>query len=966
MTSTSTSTSASTSTMMMEATNNKVNRVSNFNEDSIKHFCRVCTSNPYKTSKKIRPEDQNIGIFKKIGLKSILEKFLQLEISENDPLPKTICKKCFDKLMAVEFLQVLAKRSEQLFKDVLTNRSEKIITIDESYKNTSNIIPPARKLTTTPDEVIVDVTMSDPLTKDIKKKLQVAQNKRDSIGLAFHPDNLNRNAITSSPIPQVPVTIVHRMPKKRKPLLSPPEPKQLIEIPPQVQSNPPVPIHLHANTTTVTLEKPYRITYPAIKSAKMNPTSPLRHISEVPVIPQNVEIHPVVTGNSQPMGNGMPLGSIIKDVDLLKLILKALKWPYNNQTLDIQIERLKSTNFNDIIVDPNLLQDTDLIQILGPLLNPLPVTMQQQTYHITVPPETLDVPPTTMSYKLPAETSVQIITVPAAEKEKEKEHQQQQQQKQKQLDRKYHRSSSSKRHSMKNSVIRKKSDSNRPKLPTSVIVLSDSDDEHSQRSNVNANEEISSFHGVQLDPAVYPGVGENSNSNEAMLATLNRQREAMMRMHRSKRKQSLSAKNVEMVDDIMIVDEGYHMDEPYPDVVLVKKSQGSHDVQTSAHSKSSSRKSLSDVSIQTPKKDITMHLQSNPSTSMKIIPRAPDPRGYVKLKEESHLPPLKKVKVLSTNARSYVQLNDPSRVPFSMSKQTTVADADSTTKIAIKDSKVSQSTPSFEGKIPKAVSTENQKNEEKKQLNSAEQMVVVELEEFNDEERDKQNPVQEKKKHLPIPRSKTKKDRSGNRNFKILATFDISDDDAMESPQTKPGDVKGTPEVEKKQTEKTDSSLQTLSSESIVNESSIEIQNESTTIETPNESKEEEADPVAEQEDKPPTSLELPEIDIKTEQNEDVKVKKEDPESIDDAQTTKTTMETKRSQRNFVASKTAIKTEFIKSTRSASKRKIVPKLEEQPIEITNFRPARRSKTLSKYYKGPPLSGTEGRSMRSRT
>ncbi|KAJ6646363.1 Zinc finger imprinted 3 [Pseudolycoriella hygida] len=64
----------------------------------------------------------------------------------------------------------------------------------------------------------------------------------------------------------------------------------------------------------------------------------------------------------------LKLGQVIKDHDLLKLILKALKWPYNKRTQSCQMEKLKNTNFHEVLASPDLLRDADLMQLLGPYL----------------------------------------------------------------------------------------------------------------------------------------------------------------------------------------------------------------------------------------------------------------------------------------------------------------------------------------------------------------------------------------------------------------------------------------------------------------------------------------------------------------------------------------------------------------------------------------------------------------------
>lgn len=65
----------------------------------------------------------------------------------------------------------------------------------------------------------------------------------------------------------------------------------------------------------------------------------------------------------------LKLGHIIKDYGLLTLILKALKWDSSPQSLNEQLERLKNSNFQDVLCNPVLLQDEDMMQLLGPYTN---------------------------------------------------------------------------------------------------------------------------------------------------------------------------------------------------------------------------------------------------------------------------------------------------------------------------------------------------------------------------------------------------------------------------------------------------------------------------------------------------------------------------------------------------------------------------------------------------------------------
>lgn len=65
----------------------------------------------------------------------------------------------------------------------------------------------------------------------------------------------------------------------------------------------------------------------------------------------------------------LKLGQIIKDLELLKLILRALKWNDVGKTIDAQLERLRNTSFRTVLSSPDLLRDEDLVQLLGPYLD---------------------------------------------------------------------------------------------------------------------------------------------------------------------------------------------------------------------------------------------------------------------------------------------------------------------------------------------------------------------------------------------------------------------------------------------------------------------------------------------------------------------------------------------------------------------------------------------------------------------
>ncbi|KAH8333454.1 hypothetical protein KR059_000042 [Drosophila kikkawai] len=129
--------------------------------------------------------------------------------------------------------------------------------------------------------------------------------------------------------------------------------------------------------------------------------------------------------NVKSLSDAISLGSVIRDPDLLMLILKALKWPISAGNCEEQMARLKCSKFGVIMSDNNLLQDTDLTQLLGPYLGPMLAVVQQQDKHAVstaIPtaglssslPATKDILKLTdlssaMPYKLPPETSVQLV-----------------------------------------------------------------------------------------------------------------------------------------------------------------------------------------------------------------------------------------------------------------------------------------------------------------------------------------------------------------------------------------------------------------------------------------------------------------------------------------------------------------------------------------------------------------------------
>ncbi|XP_017046278.2 apical junction molecule [Drosophila ficusphila] len=137
--------------------------------------------------------------------------------------------------------------------------------------------------------------------------------------------------------------------------------------------------------------------------------------------------------NVRNLTDAISLGSVIRDPDLLMLILKALKWSVTTENCEEQMTRLKSSKFAVIMSDNNLLQDTDLTQLLGPYLAPMLSVVQQQdqlpvssaiastnmTTSVQVTQDVLNLSDlsSTMPYKLPPETSVQLVPSSPTEQE---------------------------------------------------------------------------------------------------------------------------------------------------------------------------------------------------------------------------------------------------------------------------------------------------------------------------------------------------------------------------------------------------------------------------------------------------------------------------------------------------------------------------------------------------------------------
>ncbi|XP_037819666.1 uncharacterized protein LOC119609058 isoform X2 [Lucilia sericata] len=565
---------------------------------NLEFLCRVCAVN----TKGKNSVAECVYILKTAGLKDKLDKFLYLKISDNDSLPKVLCKSCFRQVEATASLSKIAKDTQQVFREFLlsnlpkgpsdcSNTAEFTSTdfmgnpdAKEKSKKEDTLIqlpfqPPAmlapppppimQALANRKEEVVVNVSVSDPLTRDNQQKMISNSQRRQSLLL---DSRYTPKSIAQKPATTTTATAQRVMATKQQqtaettnttnmPTTTTTTPTlNFYPIKPQQQQTKQTAVTLQPSTQITTFssggyvigrinngpnekEEPKKITVPLATTAEnvlqqkrknlvkalnnikannsgqvsllkssqqkqttgnQNPTKlPLAEVvnqaaeDELPdkiiiAAPKNKstaadkskkeplnlssKIAAVVTPVSQlpqttttatitavpqpqqqipqqeqpssfnntPPKPAFPedilLGRVIRDMDLLKLILKALKWPVNKQNMELQLQRLKNSKFTDIMSDNNLLQDTDLTQLLGPYLAPVLLAaqalQQQQHQHLkntnlndnmsaayiqTNKMSALEAAQAEINksipYKLPPETSVQLV--PATPEETE-------------------------------------------------------------------------------------------------------------------------------------------------------------------------------------------------------------------------------------------------------------------------------------------------------------------------------------------------------------------------------------------------------------------------------------------------------------------------------------------------------------------------------------------------------------------
>ncbi|XP_075152952.1 debra isoform X2 [Haematobia irritans] len=756
-------------------------------QSNLEFLCRVCAAN----TKGKNSVAECVYILKTPGLRDKLDKFLYLKIFENDALPKVLCKSCFRQVEATASLSKIAKHTQQVFRDFLFSSLPKNTTTtinadtsnnpeytssdflsrketEKSQKSSEQTMaagiaaassisqmvspppppPPTSAIqamitaaNTTPrkDDVIVNVSVSDPLTRENQQKVISHSQRRHSImieassaaafanlaqmqqkptgsnnsgrkssspsrvmksfcaiapkplakqttsqqptqvttftsggyviGPVKPPTTSTTTTITSEPdvvialdqelgnkttsMPLAPGTAITVkdntiLQQKRKnlvkalnnikanssgqvSLLKNAQPKQQSLL---ITNQLPVP---PANTTmlmmdqskhVVTDELPDRIIIAAPKNKPSATAGNKLKKSDgdimapstnppvvIPAASLSKDTTPQTSSQAQPAKPSFPedilLGRVIRDVDLLKLILKALKWPVNKQNMELQLQRLKNTRFTDIMSDPNLLQDTDLTQLLGPYLAPVLMAAQalQQQHNIAIGKKSqptianntnaatlggstiplagsftntktaIVIDPTTeeinkaIPYKLPPETSVQLVpalpeecpakeTIPLAASTS--------------LKRSQSKESGNTSKTSSSSLLAKRSRKSNSQKHRDSIVISDEDEDEtiaelSQKLASRSRKPVNNYEIDLSNPSFLAQLsllnGASSElANEALMSLLQKQRVTMSRQQKpqKRRHNSLTAtsNNANEFDALIDIDDDIVLMEP--------------------------------------------------------------------------------------------------------------------------------------------------------------------------------------------------------------------------------------------------------------------------------------------------------------------------------------------------------------------------------------------------------------------
>nr|XP_014095794.1 mucin-5AC [Bactrocera oleae]XP_036225219.1 mucin-5AC [Bactrocera oleae]XP_036225220.1 mucin-5AC [Bactrocera oleae]XP_036225221.1 mucin-5AC [Bactrocera oleae]XP_036225222.1 mucin-5AC [Bactrocera oleae]XP_036225223.1 mucin-5AC [Bactrocera oleae] len=495
---------------------------------TFEYLCRVCAAN----TKGKNSVAECVYILKTPALKDKIERFLYLTISEEDILPKVLCKACFRQVEATASLSKIAKHTQKVFRDFIFNTKSCLQAESSESSNPTTKTPPTKSpkecasVTQVPekpkpkepekpfvqsaestppaslpasstcahkDEVVLNVSVNDPLTRETQHKMITASRRQNSLDTRFTPKSIAQRGFASTPkhtevaaSTKKPTTsgVINFFPNRQQQVTTVTSGGYVIGcVPETVPTNKTTADQPKQNANTLQQKRKnlknalnnikavnagqvslLKVSQKLGQNAQGNqpqskavepptllveddvPAEPLPEKMIIAATKQQkhqVQVSPQSTPHNEPtteqqmqseptdlsqsarpsIPDDILLGKVIKDGDLLKLILKALKWPVNKHTMEAQLERLRNSRFATIMADPNLLQDADLTQIMGPYLGPVlqaAQMLQQQQQQVAaaaaaaaaVTKETeLQVAgiTTALPYKLPAETSVQLV-----------------------------------------------------------------------------------------------------------------------------------------------------------------------------------------------------------------------------------------------------------------------------------------------------------------------------------------------------------------------------------------------------------------------------------------------------------------------------------------------------------------------------------------------------------------------------
>ncbi|KRG02461.1 uncharacterized protein Dmoj_GI16235, isoform B [Drosophila mojavensis] len=138
------------------------------------HLCRICAAN---TKCKTNSVVESVFIFKTTGLKDKIARHIFLNVAENDPLPKVLCKSCYRQVEATASLSNIAKHTQRVFRDFLLSTVPK-----QSRQATAALV----------NESLMPTTPAQEINESIQNESNIKRNFSCEDNNTFHPILLSR------------------------------------------------------------------------------------------------------------------------------------------------------------------------------------------------------------------------------------------------------------------------------------------------------------------------------------------------------------------------------------------------------------------------------------------------------------------------------------------------------------------------------------------------------------------------------------------------------------------------------------------------------------------------------------------------------------------------------------------------------------------------------------------------------